>query len=90
MIDKAQENVSGVARLKLYRGGSVDRRPALIASRSMIRTWASFDEAGGYQQADAEGFIRLPACASKPCRGSIRRRIRLKAKLLCARLQKPH
>jgi len=58
MIDKAQENVSGVARLKLYKGG------VWIAGRRSSRSLydpnlASFDEAGGYQQADAEGFIRL-------------------------------
>ncbi len=58
LIDKSQENVSGVARLKLYKGG------VWIAGRRSSRSLydpnlASFEEAGGYQQADAEGFIRL-------------------------------
>ena len=58
LIDQSQENVSGVARLKLYKGG------VWIAGRRSSRSLydpnlASFDEAGGYQQADAEGFIRL-------------------------------
>jgi len=58
LVDRAQEGVSGVARLKLYKGG------VWIAGRRSSRSLydpslASFEEAGGYQQADAEGFIRL-------------------------------
>jgi argininosuccinate synthase len=58
LIDDAQKNVSGVARLKLYKGG------VWIAGRKSPNSLydpkiASFEEAGGYQQADAEGFIRL-------------------------------
>src|SRR5215469_5755667 len=58
MIDRAQEGVSGVARLKLYKGG------VWIAGRRSARSLydpklASFDQAGGYQQSDATGFIRL-------------------------------
>jgi len=58
LIDDAQKNVTGTARLKLYKGN------AWIAGRRSDNslydpTIASFEEAGGYQQADAEGFIRL-------------------------------
>jgi argininosuccinate synthase len=60
LIDETQKNVSGVARLKLYKGG------VRIAGRKSANSLydpaiASFEEAGGYQQADAEGFIRLSA-----------------------------
>lgn len=60
LIDETQKNVSGVARLKLYKGG------VWIAGRKSDNSLydpaiASFEEAGGYQQADAEGFIRLSA-----------------------------
>jgi argininosuccinate synthase len=58
LIDDAQKRVSGVARLKLYKGC------ATIAGRKSPNSLydmkiASFEEAGGYDQADAEGFIRL-------------------------------
>ena len=58
LVDEAQQGVTGTARLKLYKGG------VWIAGRRSARSLydpslASFEEAGGYQQADAEGFIRL-------------------------------
>jgi argininosuccinate synthase len=58
LVDEAQRNVSGLARLKLYKGS------VMIAGRKSSNslydpTLASFEEAGGYQQSDAEGFIRL-------------------------------
>ena len=58
LIDDAQKNVTGMARLKLYKGSAsiAGRRSANSLYDPMI---ASFEEAGGYQQADAEGFIRL-------------------------------
>ncbi|HVC43849.1 MAG TPA: argininosuccinate synthase [Candidatus Binataceae bacterium] len=60
LIDDSQKNVSGVARLKLFKGG------VWIAGRKSPNSLydsaiASFEEAGGYNQADAEGFIRLGA-----------------------------
>jgi len=60
LMDSAQHNVSGTARLKLYKGNAtiVGRRSA---NSLYDPTLASFEEAGGYQQADAEGFIRLGA-----------------------------
>jgi argininosuccinate synthase len=58
LIDDAQKGVDGVARLKLFKGS------ATIAGRKAPGSLydskiASFEEAGGYRQADAEGFIRL-------------------------------
>jgi argininosuccinate synthase len=58
LLDDAQKKVSGIARLKLYKGG------VWIAGRKSPNSLydpaiASFEEAGGYRQADAEGFIRL-------------------------------
>jgi argininosuccinate synthase len=64
LIDEGQQNVSGVARLKLFKGG------VWIAGRKSPNSLydpaiASFEEAGGYNQADAEGFIRLGALRLK-------------------------
>ena len=58
LIDESQRNVSGLARLKLYKGSVtiVGRRSA---NSLYDPTLASFEEAGGYRQEDAEGFIRL-------------------------------
>ena len=58
LMDDAQKNVAGTARLKLFKGN------VWIAGRRSGNslydpTIASFEEAGGYNQADAEGFIRL-------------------------------
>ncbi len=60
LIDDTQKNVTGVARLKLFKGG------VWIAGRKSPNSLydpaiASFEEAGGYDQGDAEGFIRLGA-----------------------------
>ena len=57
-IDESQQNVSGTVRLKLYKGN------VIVVGRKSDRSLynpevASFDESGEYQQADAEGFIRL-------------------------------
>jgi argininosuccinate synthase len=58
LIDEAQRDVNGTARLKLYKGG------VWIAGRKSPNSLyepalSSFEEAGGYDQSDAEGFIRL-------------------------------
>jgi argininosuccinate synthase len=58
LIDDTQKNVNGVTRLKLFKGAAtiVGRKsPNSLYDMKMV----SFDEAGGYQQADAEGLIRL-------------------------------
>ncbi len=60
LIDGSQENVSGRVRLKLYKGNAI---VAGRKSRSSLYDpkMATFEEDEGYQQADAEGFIRLNA-----------------------------
>jgi argininosuccinate synthase len=58
LIDDAQKRVDGVARLKLFKGGVTiagRKAPGSLYDSKI----ASFEEAGGYRQADAEGFIRL-------------------------------
>ena len=58
LVDESQKPVAGTARLKLYRGNVtvVGRK----ADRSLYDPEiASFDEAGGYDQSDATGFISL-------------------------------
>src|SRR5712692_6077246 len=60
LIDKSQENVEGVVRLKLYKGSAriVGRRsPKSLYSLSHV----TFEEDAVYDQRDAEGFIRLNA-----------------------------
>ena len=57
-LESSQRNVTGEARVKLYKGGvhvTGRRSPLSLYSASL----SSFDEAGGYDQADATGFIRL-------------------------------
>jgi argininosuccinate synthase len=59
-IDASQGSVSGDVKLKLYKGGvrTVGRAsPFSLYSKKLV----GFDEAGGYNQADAEGFIKLNA-----------------------------
>ncbi len=62
MIDASQAHVNGEVRLKLYKGGVsvVGRRSA---SDSLFdESIATFeDDAGAYDQQDAEGFIKLNA-----------------------------
>jgi argininosuccinate synthase len=61
-IDRTQRVVSGVVRLKLYKGGVqvVGRRSEL--NSLFDASIATFEEdAGAYDQADATGFIRLNA-----------------------------
>jgi len=62
MIDASQEHVNGSVRLKLYKGnvvlvGRQSESDSLFDER--IATFE--DDAGAYDQQDAEGFIRLNA-----------------------------
>ena len=59
-IDKTQERVNGVARLKLYKGNcSVVGRKS---PNSLYRMdYVTFEEDSVYNQFDAEGFIKLNA-----------------------------
>jgi argininosuccinate synthase len=60
-IDKSQENVTGSVALKLYKGN------VIVTGRSSPHSLYSAahvtfeDDAGAYDQKDAEGFIRLNA-----------------------------
>ena len=63
-MDYAQTNVTGVARLKLYKGNCivVGRK----AENSLYnQNIASFEETHSYSQDDAEGFIKLNALRLK-------------------------
>jgi len=58
LIDQTQKTVSGVVRLKLYKGNCI------VAGRMSGNSlydpdFATFEEDTVYRQADAEGFIRL-------------------------------
>jgi argininosuccinate synthase len=61
LIDRSQANVTGLVRLKLYKGN------VIVAGRSSPNSLYSAahvtfeDDAGAYDQKDAEGFIRLNA-----------------------------
>jgi argininosuccinate synthase len=60
LIDKSQENVSGVVRLKLYKGSvSVVGRKSPQSLYSMQHV--TFEADSVYNQRDAEGFIKLNA-----------------------------
>ena len=61
MIDQSQDVVNGVVRLKLYKGNvSVAGRKS--DDSLFDESIATFeDDAGAYNQADAEGFIKLNA-----------------------------
>ena len=62
LIDQSQENVNGKVRLSLYKGnvtvqGRWSQRDSLFDT-----SLATFeDDEGAYNQADAEGFIKLNA-----------------------------
>lgn len=61
MIDETQRNVTGTARLKLYKGNCqvVGRKSRKSLYRPDIATFE--DDKGLYNQKDAEGFIKLNA-----------------------------
>jgi argininosuccinate synthase len=59
-IDKAQETVNGEVSVKLYKGNAMvtgRRSPNSLYDEDM----SSMDIEGGYDQKDAEGFIRINA-----------------------------
>ncbi len=64
LIDKTQKNVTGIVRLKLYKGNCT------VAGRKSDRSlydadFATFESEDVYNQKDAEGFIRLNALRLK-------------------------
>ena len=60
-IDASQQNVSGVVRVKLYKGNVsvVGRKSDNSLFSEKIATFE--DDQGAYNQKDAEGFIKLNA-----------------------------
>ena len=59
-IDHSQKNVTGLVRLKLFKGQNyVIARKAIKSLYN--KNLASFDGDGGYNQKDAEGFIKVNA-----------------------------
>ena len=63
-FDKSQENVTGKVNLTLYKGNvSVTKRESPNSLYDV--NLASMDVAGGYDQTDANGFIKLNALRLK-------------------------
>jgi argininosuccinate synthase len=62
LIDQTQEVVNGVVRLKLYKGNVYVAGRKSETNSLFDETIATFeDDAGAYDQKDAEGFIKLNA-----------------------------
>ena len=65
LIDKSQESVTGTVRLKLYKGNAtVVGRKSPVSLYSLQHVTFE-DDAGAYDQRDAEGFIKLNALRLK-------------------------
>jgi hypothetical protein len=84
LIDKAQEHVSGTVRVKLYKGSA--RTVARWSDHSLYsEAHVTFEEdAGAYDQKDAQGFIQLNALRLKLLAARNRRR-RPRNALTCRR-----
>jgi argininosuccinate synthase len=62
MIDESQVNVNGKVRLKLYKGNVIVVGRESATNSLFDESIATFEEdAGAYNQKDAEGFIKLNA-----------------------------
>ncbi len=64
LIDSTQFNVTGDVKLKLFKGNVIicgRRSPLSKYKQSLV----SFDEEGGYDQKDAEGFIKITSLRLK-------------------------
>jgi len=62
MIDASQKNVNGTVRLKLYKGNVIVVGRESEKDSLFDESIATFeDDAGSYNQQDAEGFIKLNA-----------------------------
>lgn len=63
-IDSSQENVSGTARIKLYKGNCI-----VVGRKSDVSLYnpeiATFEKGESYNQQDAEGFIKINAMRLK-------------------------
>jgi argininosuccinate synthase len=61
-IDKTQEHVNGTVRIKLYKGNVIVAGRKSESDSLFDESIATFeDDAGAYNQKDAEGFIKLNA-----------------------------
>ncbi len=61
-IDKTQEHVNGTVRIKLYKGNVIIAGRKSESDSLFDESIATFeDDAGAYNQQDAEGFIKLNA-----------------------------
>jgi len=61
LVDRSQEHVEGVVRLKLYKGNVAiagRKSPKSLYSDALV---TFEDDRGAYDQKDASGFIRLNA-----------------------------
>jgi argininosuccinate synthase len=66
LIDKTQETVNGVVRMKLYKGNVIVAGRKSETDSLFDESIATFeDDAGAYNQKDAEGFIKLNALRLK-------------------------
>jgi argininosuccinate synthase len=66
MIDKSQQTVNGKVRIKLYKGNVTVVGRASDTDSLFDESIATFeDDAGAYNQHDAEGFIKLNALRLK-------------------------
>ena len=64
MIDETQQNVTGDVKLKLFKGNvNVTGRRSPFSKYKI--SLVSFDEVGGYDQRDAEGFIKITSLRLK-------------------------
>ena len=62
LIDASQQSVNGVVRLKLYKGNVIVAGRKSTTDSLFDESIATFEEdAGAYNQKDAEGFIKLNA-----------------------------
>ncbi len=62
MIDQSQEHVNGKVRVRLYKGNVIVEGRESATDSLFNASLATFeDDAGAYDQADAEGFIKLNA-----------------------------
>ncbi|MBK8160036.1 MAG: argininosuccinate synthase [Rhodospirillaceae bacterium] len=61
LIDKSQEHVEGTVRLKLYKGNTTVVGRKSPKSLYSLKHVTFEDDAGAYDQRDAQGFIKLNA-----------------------------
>jgi argininosuccinate synthase len=69
-IDRSQRNVTGEARVRLYKGSAwiTGRRSPVSLYDEALSSFEDGGEATGYDQADAGGFIRLQGLRLGPRR----------------------